>query len=183
MLDLTKCVLPQSIEVCGSYYRIKTDFRYFLMLSNLFKRESITREDLTFMFEDNKVPPDLEETVKQLSAFMSPPQELPRRTGGESAETILDYTIDANYIYAAFYEQYRIDLLKVSLHWYQFTALLQGLHDTELNQIINARLYKPSGENTAYDKAQRKQYEAWRLPQPEDNEPDKALEEFLEELK
>ena len=78
-------------------------------------------------------------------------------------------------------EQYGIDLLETSLHWYKFLALLQGLHDTELNRIINARLYKPSGRNTEIDKLELKQYEAWRLPQPE--EPDEALDEFMAQFK
>ena len=29
---------------------------------------------------------------------------------------------------------------------------------------------------------QQRQYEAWRLPQPEDNEPDEALDDFLAQL-
>ena len=52
-----------------------------------------------------------------------------------------------------------------------------------LNNIINARLYKPSGRNDEYEKTKQKQYEAWRLPQPADNEPDEALEDFLGALK
>ena len=84
---------------------------------------------------------------------------------------VLDFAIDADYIYAAFMEQYGIDLLTARLHWYSFNALLHGLHDTELNNIINARLYKPSGRNDEYEKTKQKQYEAWRLPQPADNEP------------
>ena len=78
-------------------------------------------------------------------------------------------------------EQYGIDLIDTRLHWYKFVALLHGLHDTELNRIINARLYKPSGKNGEYEKAQQKQYEAWKLPEAE--EPDEALDEFLKQIK
>ena len=101
----------------------------------------------------------------------------------DNGEIVLDFAIDADYIYAAFMEQYGIDLLTARLHWYSFNALLHGLHDTELNNIINARLYKPSGRNDEYEKTKQKQYEAWRLPQPADNEPDEALEDFLGALK
>ena len=37
--------------------------------------------------------------------------------------------------------------------------------------------------NDEYEKTKQKQYEAWRLPQPADNEPDEALEDFLGALK
>ena len=114
---------------------------------------------------------------------MNPPRELPRSTGEESGDIVLDYDKDAPYIYAAFLEQYGIDLIDARLHWYKFLALLHGLHDTELNRIIAARLWKPNGKNSEYEKNQKKQYEAWRLPQPEDNEPDEALDDFLAKLK
>ena len=164
MIDLKKAKLPQAIDVGGSLYRIHTDYRYFLRL-----REHLAENRLA--------------GVKALIAFMTPPQELPRRTSDDNGEIVLDFAIDADYIYAAFMEQYGIDLLTARLHWYSFNALLHGLHDTELNNIINARLYKPSGRNDEYEKTKQKQYEAWRLPQPADNEPDKALEDFLGALK
>lgn len=182
MIDLTKCVLPQAIEVGGSLYRIKTDYRYFLMLRNALKNKDIHEDDIAFMYVHDK-PADWLAGLKALCEFMTPPQELPRRTGTETREIVVDYEIDAPYIYAAFYEQYGIDLLTARLHWYQFNALFYGLHDTELNNIISARLYKPSGRNDEYEKTRQKQYEAWRLPQPEDSEPDEALEDFLAELK
>ena len=114
---------------------------------------------------------------------MTPHRELPRSTVDESCDIVLDYDKDSPYIYAAFLEQYGIDLVDTRLHWYKFLALLHGLHDTELNRIIAARLWKPNGKNGEYEKRQQKQYEAWRLPQPEDNEPDEALDDFLAKLK
>ena len=93
-----------------------------------------------------------------------------------------DLIDDYPLIEASFLEQYGIDLVDTRLHWYKFLALLHGLHDTELNRIISARLWKPNGKTGEYEKYQQKQYEAWRLPQPEDNEPDEALDDFLAQL-
>lgn len=48
-------------------------------------------------------------------------------------EIVLDYAIDADYIYAAFLSQYGIDLLDVKeLHWHKFLALFKGLKDDEM---------------------------------------------------
>lgn len=182
MIDLKKAKLPQAIDVGGSLYRIHTDYRYFLRLREHLAEKGVLAGDLDYMYIKEK-PLDRPAGVKALYAFMYPPQELPRRTSEDNGEIVIDYDIDADYIYAAFMERYGIDLLTARLHWYSFNALLHGLHDTELNNIIAARLYKPSGKNTEYDKLKQKQYEAWRLPQPADNEPDEALEDFLGALK
>ena len=179
MFSLKKARLPQAIEVGGSFYKIHTDFKYFLRLGELLKQKNAALDNFDFMYK-NEIPAGRLEGIVALSKFMNPPQELPR-IREESDERVLDYEIDAPYIYAAFMEQYGIDLIETSLHWYKFLALLHGLHDTELNRIISARLYKPSGKNSEYDKAQQKNYEAWRLPQPE--EPDEALDEFLGQIK
>lgn len=179
MFTLKKNKLPQAIKAGGSFYKIHTDFKYFLRLREILKNKDAGLKDFDFMYID-KIPPSRIEGIRALCAFMNPPVELPRQIEARD-EVVLDYDIDAPYIYAAFMEQYGIDLLEASLHWYKFLALLQGLHDTELNRIINARLYKPSGRNTELDKMELKQYEAWRLLQPE--EPDEALDEFMAQFK
>lgn len=182
MIDLTKAKLPQAIKVNGSFYQIHTDFKYILRFRELLQDKTASIFDFDFIYINEK-PESRLEGIRLICEFMNPPQELPRRTGEEPKEIVLDYEKDAPYIYAAFYEQYGIDLIEARLHWYKFVALLHGLHDTELNRIIQARLWKPNGKNGEYEKRQQKQYEAWRLPQPEDNEPDEALEEFLSKLK
>lgn len=179
MFSLKKARLPQAVEVGGSFYKIHTNYKYFLRLRELLDQKTAALGDFDFMYLD-KIPPSRLEGVRALVEFMNPPQKLPRRNE-KSAEVVLDYEIDAPYIYAAFMEQYGIDLIDTRLHWYKFLALLHGLHDTELNRIISARLYKPSGKNTEYEKAQQKQYEAWRLEQ--DEGPDEALDDFLAKIK
>ena len=179
MFSLKKAKLPQAIEVGGSFYKIHTNYKYFLRLRELLNNKTAGLTDFDFMYID-KIPPGRLEGIRALCEFMNPPQELPRMRE-KGGERVLDYEIDAPYIYAAFMEQYGIDLIDTRLHWYKFVALLHGLHDTELNRIINARLYKPSGKNSEYEKAQQKQHEAWKLP--EADEPDEALDEFLKQIK
>ena len=181
MFTLQKAKLPQAIEVGGSFYKIHTNFKYFLRLREILQNKEAGLKEFDFMYI-NEIPPSRIEGIRALCDFMNPPQELPRIRETDT-ERVLDYEIDAPYIYAAFMEQYGIDLIETRLHWYKFLALLHGLHDTELNRIIAARLYKPSGKNSEYDKIQQKNYEAWRLPQPADNEPDEALDDFLKQIK
>ena len=183
MFTLQKVNLPQTIEVCGKRFKIHTDFRYWLRFSeHLQQDKKAPPQTFDYMYISEKPASRLAGLIA-LCAFLNPKCELPRRTADSENEVIIDYEIDAPYIYAAFMEQYSIDLLKAKLHWFEFMALLRGLHDTELNNIISARLYKPTGRNDEYEKTRQRQYEAWRLPQPADNEPDEALEDFLGKLK
>lgn len=175
--------LPQAVKVGGSFYKIHTDFRFFLKLRADLQNNNASLTAFDYMYIDTP-PASRLEGIRALCDLLNPVEELPRRTSNDTNEVVIDYDIDAPYIYAAFLEQYNIDLLDVKyLHWFKFMALLRGLHDTELNRIISARLYKPSGKNTEYDREAQKQYEAWRLPQPGDNEPDEALDDFLNKLK
>ena len=182
MIDLKKAKLPQAVKVGGRFFAIHTDFKYILRFRELLSDKDAPLTEFDFMYR-NEIPAGRLEGITAIYNFMNPPRELPRNKGEESSDIVLDYDIDASYIYAAFLEQYGIDLVDTRLHWYKFLALLHGLHDTELNRIIAARLWKPNGKTGEYEKYQQKQYEAWRLPQPEDNEPDKALDDFLKKLK
>ena len=182
MIDLKKAKLPQAVKVGGRFFAIHTDFKYILRFRELLRDKHTPLTAFDFMYI-NEIPAGRLEGITAIYEFMNAPQELPRSTGEESGDIVLDYDKDAPYIYAAFYEQYGIDLVDERLHWYKFLALLHGLHDTGLNRIIAARLWKSNGKTGEYEKYQQKQYEAWRLPQPEDNEPDEALYDFLSKLK
>lgn len=184
MIDLKKAKLPQAIKVGGSFYKIKTDFRFFLILQDLLKDKETPINGFDFMYlTPAEIPPSRLEGIRALVDFMNPPAPIPRRTGEERGESVLDYELDADYIYAAFMEQYGINLATAPLHWYEFQALLKGLHNTKLNDIIGYRLFtNDTGRNDKWTKHQQKLYEAWRLPQKGDDAPDEALEEFESQL-
>jgi hypothetical protein len=183
MIDLLKAKLPQAVQVGGGYFKIHTDFRYFLILQEKLEDKTTPINGFDFMYI-GEVPPSRLEGIRALIEFMNPKSELPRRTGDEISEAVLDYHIDADYIYAAFMEQYGIDLSEAPLHWYKFQSLLRGLHDTKLNTIIGYRLWRnETGKNDRYTKSQEKLKEAWRLPQKEDEEADEALKAFEAQIK
>ena len=119
--------------------------------------------------------------IMALVQFCNPPQLLPRPEvfGSGSSEKATDYTVDADYIYAAFMELYGIDLIESDMHWYKFLALFKGLHGTKLNEIIGYRLYEnTSGKRDAYTRQMEKLRRAWELPQIETDENDEALAAF-----
>lgn len=67
----------------------------------------------------------------------------PKDVQGNDYDQAFDFTQDAGYIFAAFWQAYRIDLQKERkrLDWREFIALFQGLPDsTRLSEIMSIRL-------------------------------------------
>lgn len=180
-MDLKKLILPSAVKVGGNYFEIHSDFKRILAFNSLLEENPTDLKKFDFIYK-NKIPENRYAGILAVINFINPPHELPRKMGTENKEIVIDYEKDAALIYAAFFEQYKIDLIDNNLHWYKFTALLQGLHDTELNKIIEIRMWNnEEGKQNAYTRRMNKLKEAWRLPQPE--EPDEALNEFMAELK
>lgn len=182
MIELKKSRLPESVEVDGSLYTIHTSFKYFLRFIELLANKDIKPQDFDFMYKSKK-PQDRESGLIALVQFCNPPQILPHTDKLEgSSEKAVDYTIDADYIFAAFMERYGIDLVESDMHWYKFQALFKGLHDTKLNEIIGYRLWEnTSGKRDAYTRQMEKLKSAWELPQESDEEDEdlKAFEALL----
>lgn len=177
MIALNKAILPESVNVSGKFYRIKTSFKYWLRFLELVENHEKNPYSFDFLYENEK-PLERIKGFFALLAFCTPKSILPRQLGGKTDEKIIDYTIDADYIYSAFYEQYKIDLLTSNMHWYEFQALFKGLHDTKLNEIIGYRLYKFAGKKKSdFDKEMEQLRRAWELPK-NDNEEDEALVRF-----
>lgn len=177
MLDLFNTELPDTIEVNGSSFFIQTDFRYLILFQRLIEKKSLLR-DFLFMFPYEK-PEDLQAGVNAIIEWMNPKEVLPR-TEGSAGTKVLDYTLDADYIFAAFMEQYNIDLMDidVKMHWYKFQALLKSLHDVKLCEIMSYRCYTPLPHNHDRSKDLLKLRAQWELPQPEDNKAEDDLEAF-----
>ena len=161
MIDLTKKLLPSSIEAGGRWYGIKTDFRAWIRFSEIIEEEDAMFEDLEWLYEFD-VPDDRKAGFEGLMRFFAPKRELPRATGGETRERLIDYRVDGDLIYSAFMERYGIDLVDADLHWHKFLALLDGLHDTKLSDVIGYRGWRK--ESKKYDAYMSDLKTAWTLP-------------------
>jgi hypothetical protein len=185
MIDLSKVKLPDCIEASGSFYNIKTDFRSWLNFSRIVNTKGAVVDDVDFIYTDT-IPPveNRKEAFEKLLEFFQPKAPLPRPTGESSGSKVLDYEIDSDLIYAAFYEQYGIDLLATDTHghaeqrhWHRFLALLSGLHNTKLNEVMSWRSWN-GDTNTEYGKQMQKLRNAWKLPEVKDEKVQEDLEKF-----
>lgn len=193
-MTLTKKVLPNTIQVGNHIYEVKTDFQYWLIFIKLIKDKHqtdgyITQNDIAFLFAPFVLPSkieDLKAIYNALLEFAFPPKELPRTNAQENTVEAIDYEEDAQLIYSAFYQCYNIDLfnLDLHLHYHKFKALLEGIKDTHLNDIIDIRLWKASKNDSAEYKAKMKKLQSqWEIKPPLTQEEKQALADFDEKLK
>lgn len=182
-MDLIKIKMPSNIEVEGVFYDIYTDFRAWLKFDRLLKNEESTYADFDTFYILEK-PKDRAKGLEALIEFYNPPCILPRKIGRGSSEPVIDYELDGDLIYSAFYEQYNIDLMAtdkngkgICIHWHKFLALLNGLHDTRLNEIMSYRAYDPN-DKTDYKKQYEMLKNAWRLPIRESKKDKAARDKF-----
>ncbi|MCR5723464.1 MAG: bacteriophage Gp15 family protein [Treponema sp.] len=177
MLDLTKKVLPSAVEVDGAFFAVKTDFRTVLAFFALLADGTHTYADFDFMYTSDGVPANRKAGVDAMIAFFNRENPLPRKVGSDSADHLLDYEQDADLIYSAFREQYGINLLTEDLHWYEFRALLSGLHGTKLNDVIGFRAYDATDHRKS-EQIHAELKQAWALETKLTEAEQKALDDF-----
>ena len=144
-MNIITDILPESVEADGKSYPINPDFKVWLKFHSIMTdKEKSPAERATKAIlccfdrkRCKKLPARLDDAVSALLRFYS--QEADEKSGKKASksEKVFDFTEDSGYIYAAFFEQYGIDLTKSSMHWYRFLALLNGLSEnTQLRKII-----------------------------------------------
>lgn len=131
----------------GTEYPIHSDFREWIRFESLLANADVP-ESLKFfialrlIFADN-VPDDFHAAHEFVSWFYRGGKELPANGGSDISLTsrrVYDLEYDSEYIFAAFLEQYGIDLSDIPyLHWWKFIALFKGLHDCKMTDIIGYR--------------------------------------------
>ena len=178
MLDLTKYsnALPSAIVVEGVAYPVKTWFKHWIRFMEICENGQPDEFNFDFLFVD-EIPENKGAAFLALKDFAENP--LPRPVGKTTGAKAVDYTWDADMIYAAFMQQYGIDLIdNEDLHWHKFLALFEGLQNTKLNTVMEARLYDET-DKTSYEDYRKQSRESWSLAGL-DKDTQKAEEEFNE---
>lgn len=179
MIDLRKRSLQSTIEHNGISYGINTDYRLWLDLPEKLQRLNERDYDGYISLFADDIPPISNETVEALIAFYNPPRVLPNTEyeSGHRAE-VIDYIIDADYIYAGFMQAYGIDLVDAEMHWHKFLALVEGLPEgTVMTNIIQYRSYDGNSSDVGYKEYCRLQ-NMWKLPEKMSEEDEQKVAEF-----
>lgn len=176
--------LPTSVFIDGVSYEINTDYRIAIMFETMMFDSELSDEEklekALYLFYENNVPEDISAAVDKIMWFYEcgKAQEGGRKRKSRAEhKRVYDYDYDDAYIYAAFLQQYGVDLQDEQLHWWKFKAMFRSLRDdTEFVKIMGYRSIKISGNMT---KSQREFYTEMKrihaLPAPR-NEVDKTKE-------
>lgn len=157
--DLLTEALPESVRIHGKEYPIQCDFRIGIKLDGILRSELEDQEKIKRMlvlyFKDN-IPQDIPAAIDKIIWFYrcgelldNEDEEKKKRRyiRRKSKDPACVLTQDAPYVYAAFMEQYGIDLTSVTfMHWWKFMALFESLGDeTKMSKIMYYRQASTSG--------------------------------------
>lgn len=205
--------LPTEVEVNGKIYKINADFRTSIQFEILMQKRELTQEQQFFANElceldeemdkeiaellakyktglelyYKEIPEDINEAINKMLWFYECGKEnidkkKSKKSG--SGKKIYDYNHDADYIYAAFFEQYGIDLAEQELHWWKFSALFSALSDDcMISKIITYRVIDTKGmekEQKAFYNRMKRLYELPKdISEEEQERQDKITQALL----
>lgn len=146
--------LPYSVEIGGKQYKLTPAFDNVLQMFAQTDDPTLTdtekAELMIYYLADNA--PITEEALTAIFNALFTVQ--PKEASGPKA---FDFAQDADLIYAGFMQAYGIDLIdqQGKLHWWKFSALLQGLpENTRFREVVNLRM-RPLPEPTKYNSKER----------------------------
>ena len=147
MANIILDVLPETVEIDGAEYRINSDFRISILFELLMQDDEVGKrqkliQGLKLYYPE--IPQNMTEAVEKMIWFYRCGKETENDrsgSGGRGSKQVYSFEYDDDYIYAAFLEQYGIDLQDVEdLHWWKFRALFKSLgEDTEFVKIMGYR--------------------------------------------
>ncbi len=156
--------LPLSVELGGEEYPINTDFRYWILFEQMMQDREIDdfqkmaqAIDL-FFGNDSNLECDFQEIMDAILWFYScgKSESNGKSKGANKRQEIYDYETDEDYIFAAFLDQYGIDLTTDRLHWWKFRALFKSLKSD--NEIVKIMGYRAMEISSDMPKEQQKFY-------------------------
>ena len=161
----------------GRCYPIRVDFRQGLMLWAAADREQLTLEAMAALYFPGKPPEDLEEAAEGIRRFFLRRDQPPET--GQGGNLPYDFRQDADRIVAGFQEKYRIDLTDpaLSLHWWRFMGLLEGLMGPDLGTLADIRTRELSGLDSGARQELLRLRRAFQIRRPRE-----TLQEHLHHL-
>lgn len=178
-MNLLLDLIPSEVDINNKKYEINSDFRTSILFELLMQDNSIKDKDkfnLALELYYPVIPDDVTLAIEQLLWFYRCGKDTIKSKGngkGKSSTQIYSFEHDDDYIYAAFMDQYGIDLQDIDdLHWWKFKALFKSLKED--NEIVKIMRYRSTDLSTIKDKEQKAYYkkmqELYKIPLPQDEQ-------------
>ncbi|WP_195430892.1 bacteriophage Gp15 family protein [Clostridium sp. D46t1_190503_E9] len=180
-------LLPNKIEINNEEYEINSDFRTSILFELLMQDNSIGEEDKIYMALQlyyPVIPNDIKEAIDKMLWFYRCGKETTSSKGngkGKSVTQIYSFEHDDDYIYAAFMDQYGVDLQDIEyLHWWKFKAMFKSLKED--NEIVKIMGYRSMDLSKIKDKEEKAYYkkmqDLYKLPDNISNSEKEKLKEI-----
>lgn len=179
--------LPQYVEIGGAEVKINTDFRISIQFENLLKDTKLNDEEIfnkALSLYYPVLPPeeDINEAVQKMLWFYRCGKEYKEEKKAKKAQKeIYSFEYDADKIYSAFLDQYRVDLQECELHWWKFKAMFNSLkEDNEISKIMSIRAMDTSKLSKEQKEHYNKLKKIYAIPRSEEEiKHNKNLAEIL----
>lgn len=192
MLAISQEELPTRITADDLEIPVSADFRSWIKADLILKDRQIPKEaklPVICQYIDLDLT-NLDVTIPDLWAgifkFYMCEQEPRGEAVSSSRATAYRFDCDWWLIYAAFIQQYGINLLRADLHWFEFRALLDGLTEqTQFIKVVQARL-RDTSKLKGEEKAQAEKLKRyWKVPDDsaqEERDPHEIEAELLAKI-
>lgn len=165
-------ILPTSVEIDNEQYEINSNFRNCIMFETLMQDDEVNEYDKILTALElfyPVIPTNLQEAVDKIMWFYAGDTIKSNSVGKgvTKSEQQYNYEYDADYIFAAFLDQYGIDLNEIEyMHWWKFKALFKNLKEDNL--IVKIMQYRSIDLRKIKDKEEQKRYkelkELYKIP-------------------
>ena len=155
--------------------KINTNFRSFILFELLMQDREIEKEDKIALALDlfyDEFPQNIKKAFDGIVWFYTRGKKIKEEKNSKKQQKnvkkkIYSYEYDADLIYTAFLDQYRLDLNDIEyLHWFKFKAMFEGLKSE--NKICEIMGYRAVDLSKIKDKEEKKRYKKlqreWALP-------------------
>lgn len=183
-------VLLDKLPDSWNGYPIDTNFRTGIMISQVLNDKELSDAESFYTAAELLFPeiiPPVDEIKEGIKWYMTEYNH--DNPSKEKSDTILfDYDIDQWRVYAAFLEQYGIDLNTADMHWFVFMGLLGNLKECTLTKVMNTRARKITpkmspAERRALEKAKAMYAIRADVKEPISPEEQKRLNDFMKYAK
>lgn len=172
---------PTTVMIGGTEYEINSDFRASILFELMLQDNDVPRrvqavKGIEIYFPEYPRGEALDEIWEAIRWFYTcgrSDKELARlaeehnESDGGGANIAYSFEYDDEYIYAAFRQQYGLNLSTVEyLHWWEFRAMFKSLTgDCQFSKIVSYRTQEITKDMSARDKATlRKLKRIYALP-------------------
>ena len=160
--------LPNFLLVRDKKCPIKTDFKTWLIFSEMIGNGGDLSDKIPQIFSMvfYELPPNLFDALIAIMEFYGKSKKVDNKNGSGNIKRLFDFEYDAELIYSAFVQQYKIDLCDTDIHWWKFKALFEGL--SEETHFMKVMQYRSMDLSKIKDKEQKNFYKKmkrlYRLP-------------------